>query len=84
MTSIASHHVTSFAHKAGAVVASGFAHALRLYGNWCDQGAVDRLWRLDDRLLRDAGLDRSDLEWAAQLPLGINPKDALRSRIHRS
>lgn len=83
MTSIPSQTVTSFHRNLAGVVSQGSSLIRRLFVNWRDHGAVDQLWRLDDRLLRDSGLDRSDVEWAMHLPLTINPKEALRTRVRK-
>jgi len=52
----------------------------RLIGNWRARRAVARLDRLDDFLLRDIGVSRPDLRWAADLPLTCNATLALEER----
>lgn len=39
--------------------------------------AFKHLLSLDDALLRDVGVSRADVEWAAQLPLKVNAARAL-------
>ena len=55
----------------------------RLIRNWRARRAVARLDRLDDRLLRDIGLTREDLQWAAGLPLTVNAALAMDERARR-
>lgn len=52
----------------------------RLIGNWRARRAVARLDRLDDFLLRDIGVSRRDVRWAADLPLTCNATLALEER----
>ena len=40
--------------------------------------AFKHLLSLDDALLRDVGVTRADVEWAAQLPLSVNAARALQ------
>ena len=40
--------------------------------------AFKHLMSLDDVLLRDIGVTRADVEWAAQLPLKVNAAHALQ------
>jgi hypothetical protein len=61
------------------VIGGSFIH--RIARNWRARRAVVRLENLDDCLLLDAGLYRSDLHWAAGLPLTINPELALKKRV---
>lgn len=49
----------------------------RLIRNWKARRAVSRLELLNDYLLRDIGLTRAEVEWAAGLPLSINAGLAL-------
>ena len=60
-------------------------HRLRqLAENWQSRAVLARFERLDERLLRDVCLDRSDIEWAKQLPLTVHCERALFARAgHR-
>ena len=49
--------------------------------NWLARQAVAKLESLNDDLLLDVGLYRSDLRWAEGLSLTINPEFALKKRI---
>jgi uncharacterized protein YjiS (DUF1127 family) len=49
--------------------------------NWLSQGAIDRLSRLDDPVLDDAGITRHDIEWARRLPITVNAEKALIDRV---
>ena len=55
----------------------------RFIRNWDEQSAIAQLQNINDRLLRDAGIERCDLEWATRLPLSVSSKDALTSRLRR-
>lgn len=67
--------------RAHAAEATGSASSLgRLIRNWRARRAVARLDRLDDFLLRDIGVTREDLRWAAGLPLTVNAALALEER----
>ncbi len=46
--------------------------------------AVVRLASLDDKVLRDIGVVRSDLDWALRLPLSVNSEEALVERVRRA
>ena len=61
---------------------TSFLH--RLVRNWHARIAVARLERLDDFLLRDAGLSRADLNWALKLPFSVNCEQALIDRVRRA
>lgn len=56
------------------------ARALR--GRW----RIARLRRLDDRMLKDIGVERADLDWALMLPASRDPVAALIERVkgHRA
>ena len=54
-----------------------------LIRNWRARRAVARLDRLDDHMLRDIGLTREDLQWAAGLPLTVNAALAMDERARR-
>ena len=67
--------------RAQSAEAAGSASVLwQLIGNWRARRAVARLDELDDFLLRDIGLSREDLQWAAGLPLSVNAAMALEER----
>ena len=57
-----------------------FSLLWRVMANWRARRAVSRLDRLDDFLLRDIGLTREELRWAAGLPLSVNAALALEER----
>jgi uncharacterized protein YjiS (DUF1127 family) len=70
--------------RAHAAEATGSASILgQLIRNWRARRAVARLDRLDDRLLRDIGVTREDLRWAAGLPLTVNAALAMDERARR-
>lgn len=63
-------YVLSRAHGAEATGSgSMFGQLIR---NWQARRAVARMDRLDDHMLRDIGITREDLRWAAGLPLTVN------------
>lgn len=53
----------------------------RLFANWKDRRRIGRLHAFDDHMLKDIGLSRADLAWAASLPLTVNAGLALEQRI---
>lgn len=66
--------------------ASGFGEAghgsflARVIRNWQTRRAVGRLETYDDYMLRDIGVTRGDVRWAAGLPLTVNSALALEER----
>lgn len=71
-------------NRALAAEATGSASLLwGLIRNWRARRAVYRLDRLDDHLLRDIGVTREDLSWAAGLPLSVNAAIELEERAAR-
>lgn len=54
-----------------------------LLRNWRARRAVSRLDQLDDHLLRDIGVTREELRWAAGLPLSLNAALQLEDRANR-
>ena len=54
-----------------------------LIRHWQARRSVKHLASLDDYLLRDIGLKRSDVEWAEQVPLTRNAVLALEERVRR-
>lgn len=55
----------------------------RLVRNWKARRAVSQLDRFDDFLLRDIGVTREEVGWAAGLPLSVNAALALEERATR-
>jgi len=55
----------------------------RLVRNWLARRAVGRLEAYDDHMLQDIGVSRTDVEWAAGLPLSVNAALALEDRSFR-
>ena len=51
--------------------------------NWRARRSVARLDALDEHLLRDIGVTRSDIEWASGLPLTVNAALELEERTTR-
>ena len=76
---------TAINHARGASVeTTGIAAAIaRVVRNWKARRAVTRLQDFDDYMLRDIGVTRLDVRWAADLPLTINAAMALEERSHR-
>uniref|UniRef100_UPI0035934666 DUF1127 domain-containing protein n=1 Tax=Aestuariivirga sp. TaxID=2650926 RepID=UPI0035934666 len=66
MRDYALNHARSF-EAAGALSVFG-----RLLRNLRARRAVTRLDRLDDYMLRDIGVTRDEIRWAAGLPLSVN------------
>jgi uncharacterized protein YjiS (DUF1127 family) len=52
----------------------------RFLRNWRARKAVTRLQDYDDAILRDIGVQRGDVQWAAGLPLSVNAALALEER----
>ena len=67
-------HAISF-ESAGATSLLG-----RIIRNWRARRAVARLDTYDDYMLRDIGVARGDVMWAAGLPLTVNAAVALEER----
>lgn len=55
----------------------------RFIRNWMARRAIARLDQHDDFMLRDIGITRGDLHWAASLPLSENAALALEDRAQR-
>lgn len=83
MAGTTTQNIHRFYRLAGAATAKAGPRALfrRFLENWLSQAAMARLARLDDALLRDAGLSRRDIEWARQLPMTVDAEKALLDRI---
>jgi uncharacterized protein YjiS (DUF1127 family) len=61
----------------------GLALAKRLFRNWKTRRRVLALEDYDDHILRDIGVSRLDIRWAAGLPLTTNAALALEERAFR-
>ena len=70
--------------RAEAAEATGSLSLLwSLIRNWRARRAVARLETFDDFLLRDIGVTREEIHWAAGLPLSVNAALALEERATR-
>jgi hypothetical protein len=77
MRDYALNRAVSFGEAGGTLVS-------RLVRNWRARRSVARLKEFDDYLLRDIGVRRDEVEWAAGLPLTVNAALALEERsLHR-
>jgi uncharacterized protein YjiS (DUF1127 family) len=62
-----------------------FASLRRAYANWKRRRRLRGIEDLDDRLLADIGVSRSDLESVVNLPLAVDPIAELHRRSrHKS
>ena len=48
---------------------------------WSNRRQILRLASADDRLLRDIGLTRADIDWALMQPLHVDPSELLAERV---
>jgi uncharacterized protein YjiS (DUF1127 family) len=55
----------------------------RLARNWKARRRVASLSNFDDYLLKDIGISRDEVEWAAGLPLTVNAALALEERAFK-
>jgi uncharacterized protein YjiS (DUF1127 family) len=60
--------------------AGGGSPIARLLRNWRARRSVARLQTFDDYILRDIGVTREDIAWAAGLPLTVNAALGLEER----
>ena len=51
--------------------------------NWAARRRLANLAEFDDHLLRDIGVTRGEIEWAAGLPLSVNAALALEEKSFR-
>ena len=71
-------------HSAAREDARGVPFIRWLWRNWMAHRALAQLRGFDDHLLRDIGVTRADVDWAAGLPLTVNAAIALEERsAHR-
>ena len=68
-------------HSADFDEVSGGSFIRRIVRNWLARQAVAKLENFSDDLLLDTGLYRSDLHWAADLPLTVDPEIELKKRV---
>jgi len=63
-----------------------FAALRRYFANWRRRRKLARLSDLDDRILYDIGIERSEISDALRLPLDLNPLYELdrRARLRRT
>lgn len=54
---------------------------LRLRALWRARREMARLARLDDRMLRDIGVERADVDWALLQPWSVDPTLVLAERV---
>ena len=67
--------------RAQSAEAAGSASLIsRVIGRWRARRAVARLADYDDHMLRDIGITRAEVNWAASLPLTVNAALALEDR----
>jgi uncharacterized protein YjiS (DUF1127 family) len=61
-----------------------------MFRNWRARSEMAKLANCDDQILRDLGISRDEVRWAARLPLSQNPRLALegcafmRARLGKS
>jgi uncharacterized protein YjiS (DUF1127 family) len=62
---------------------NGFSIITRLWRNWQARKRIEDLRTYDDYMLRDIGLTREEVQWAAELPLTVNSTLALEERAFK-
>lgn len=71
-------------HRAASLGEFGAISVLRRFlRNWAARRAIAKLEEFDDYMLRDIGVKRDDIRWAAGLPLTVNAALALEERSTR-
>lgn len=71
-------------HRAASLGEFGVVSFLRrAFRNWAARRAVAKLEEFDDYMLRDIGVKREDIRWAAGLPLTVNAALALEEHSLR-
>ena len=70
-------------HAASFDAGSGGSLVARLLRNWRARRSIGKLNEYDDDMLRDIGVTRADIIWAAGLPLTVNAALALEERSAR-
>jgi hypothetical protein len=53
------------------------------FERWSNRRAIYKLARLEDRILRDIGVTRADVEWALSLPAEVDVSIALNDLVQR-
>jgi uncharacterized protein YjiS (DUF1127 family) len=59
---------------------NGFSLISRVWRNWQARRRVTDLSNYDDYMLKDIGVTRDEIQWAAGLPLTVNAALALEER----
>jgi uncharacterized protein YjiS (DUF1127 family) len=59
---------------------NGFSLISRVWRNWQARRRVTDLSNYDDYMLKDIGVTRDEIQWAARLPLTVNAALALEER----
>ena len=59
---------------------NGFSLISRVWRNWQARKRVVSLGTYDDYMLKDIGVTREEIQWAAGLPLTVNAALALEER----
>ena len=62
---------------------NGFSLISRVWRNWQARKRVVSLSSYDDYMLKDIGVTREEIQWAAGLPLTVNAALALEERAFR-
>ncbi|QPC42140.1 hypothetical protein HW532_05145 [Kaustia mangrovi] len=59
---------------------AGRLHMPAVFHNWLVRQRLKKLLGVDERILDDMGLTRSEVFWALDLPLSVNPAVELQRR----
>jgi uncharacterized protein YjiS (DUF1127 family) len=62
---------------------NGFSLISRVWRNWQARKRIVSLSSYDDYMLKDIGVTREEIQWAAGLPLTVNAALALEERAFR-